>query len=544
MPPLEPSVASLALSEAERPPKFSGNDPFRKIFLSSNDALLLLSATANEVLDVNPRASVVFGYTRQQFSQLPPRATICVQRGQWELLLESASGKAEKWLRGMGCRQKSGHIIFRDIRPSVVDIGGAPYILVTIHDAVRQQLSRLLRADAQFMRFSNAVVAGAAAMPSLEDAIRFCIRQLCDHARWVFAHAHIFSERILAARVPVDLWHFGLHERAESFKAMLGAKCLVFPENWYSGILARSQAVILNDLEDRPEILKELGVQNSGLKSMLAAPILVRGEVAGLCQYFSDEPIGHDQLFLDIMGNLTGRLGQIIDQKLADENAHSLLTRLFHVEDDQRRQLARELHDTTAQKIAALLMDLGVVSGNSDALRPEARNALSESVSLARESLQEIRSFSYLIYPPMLDELGLISALRMFIQGFSQRSGMHVQLDAPESSPRLPTQLETTLFRVVQEGLTNARRHSGSTTAEVRLRVNPTEVRLCVDNETTDDLRWEKASLQPAKFGVGMRSMQERVQHLGGHLSFHIGKNRTVLETVFPLAQAAAATSA
>jgi two-component system, NarL family, sensor kinase len=280
------------------------------------------------------------------------------------------------------------------------------------------------------------------------------------------------------------------------------------------------------------------------LKSMLAAPVLVHGEVAGLCQYFSDEPMSRDQLFLDIIGNTAGRLGQIIEQKLADENVHSLSTRLFHVEDEQRRQLARELHDTTAQKIAALLMDLGVISGSADALKPEARNALSESLSLARESLQEIRSFSYLIHPPMLDELGLISALRIFIQGFAQRSGMHVHLDAPESCPKLPTQLETTLFRVVQEGLTNARRHSGSTRAEVKLRVTPREVRLSVENDTTGELLWEKATVQPDKPGVGMHSMQERVQHLGGHLTFHIGKNRTVLETVFPPAQAASATGA
>lgn len=538
MPPVESSDVSLPLSDLGR----ALNDPFREIFLSSNDAILLLSATAGEFLDVNPRASMVFGYARQQFLNLPPSRTICVQSGQWELLLESVSNKREKWLRGMGCRQKCGGIIVRDIRPSVLDISGTPQILVTIHDAGRRELSQLLRADAQFMRFSNAVVVGAAATPSIEDAIRFCIRQLCDFAHWVFAHVHVFSREIMAAGVPADIWHFGVHDRAGSFRAMLAAKCLGFPEEWYSRILGGSQAVMVNDLGVHPELVEEPEFQNSGLKSMLAVPFLVHGEVAGLCQYFSDEPMNRDRLFLDIMGSVAARLGQLIEQKLADENVRSLSTRLFHVEDDQRRQLARELHDTTAQKMAAILMDLGVISGSAEALKPEARNALSESVSLARESLQEIRSFSYLIHPPMLDELGLMSALRIFIEGFSQRSGMHVRLDTPDSSPKLPTQLETTLFRVVQEGLTNARRHSGATTAEVKLRVNPREVRLSVENETTGDLLWKEASIQPAKFGVGMRSMQERVQHLGGHLSFHIGKNRTVLETVFPLAQAAKTT--
>src|SRR5437868_8318205 len=132
-------------------------------------------------------------------------------------------------------------------------------------------------------------------------------------------------------------------------------------------------------------------------------------------------------------------------------------------------------------------MDLGVVSRNADALTPEARHDLSESLSLTRQSLQEIRSFSYLIHPPMLDELGLMSALRILIEGFARRSSMHVRLDAPDSFPTLPRQLEITLFRLVQEGLTNARRHSGSSTAEVKLKMNATELRLSVENETTGD---------------------------------------------------------
>jgi two-component system NarL family sensor kinase len=240
-------------------------------------------------------------------------------------------------------------------------------------------------------------------------------------------------------------------------------------------------------------------------------------------------------LFLNTMDSLTARLGQIIEQKLADETVRRLSNRLFRIQDEERRLLARELHDTTAQNIAAILMDLGVIGRSADVLTPEARHALSESLSLTRQSLQEIRSFSYLIHPPMLDELGLVSALRIFIEGFSQRSGMHVHLEAPVSRPKLPTQLESTVFRVIQEALTNARRHSGSSTADVKLRTTETELKLSVENETARDLLWGQPDIQPAKIGVGMRSMHERVQHVGGRLDFHIGKNRTVLEAVFPL---------
>ena len=535
---VEVGNSRCALSHPEGAPKLSEvSELFRKIFLSSNDAILLLSATAGEFLDLNPRASLIFGYTRQQFLHLPPRRTICIHKDEWELLLDSVRNKRDKWLRGMGCRQKSGRVIVRDILPSVVQIGGRSEILATIHDARQRELSELLRANARFMRFSNAVAVGAAAAPTSEHAIRFCLRQVCDYFHWVFAHAHTFSERILGARVPVDIWHFGLHEVAESIKPLVAAKRLIFPEEWYSRILTNWQVAPVDDLEAEPELLTRPQVQKSGLSSALVVPIPVGGELAAVCQYFSDEPMNREQAFLDIMANLAARLGQIIEKKQADEKVRSLSTRLFRAQDDERRQLARELHDTTAQNVAAILMDLSVVNRSADALAPEARHALSESLLLARQSLQEIRSFSYLIHPPMLDELGLISALRIFIEGFSQRSGMHVLLDAPDSFPQLPRQLGITLFRVIQEGLTNARRHSGSSTAEVKLRMNTTELKLSVENETTCDLLLDKADVQPAKLGVGMRSMRERAQHLGGHLNLHIGKNRTILEAVFPLPQ-------
>jgi PAS domain S-box-containing protein len=529
----------------ESNPRFSeGDDLFRRIFLSSEDAIFLLSATAGEFLDLNPRASAIFGYTRQEFLQVPPRRTICTYKDQWELLLDSVSNERDKWLRGMGCRQKSGRMTVRDILPSVVQIGGKSHILVTVRDARQRELSELLRANARLMHFSNAVAAGAGAAPTSEHAIRFCLRQVCDYFHWVFGHAHMFSERIPGARVPLDVWHFGLHERANSIKATIAAKRLIFQEEWYSRILATRRAALVVDLETEPELLANLEVRNLGLSSALAAPIVVGSEVAGICQYFSDEPINRERLFQDIMANLAARLGQIIEQKQAQERVHRLSARLFHAQDDDRRQLARELHDTTAQNVAAILMDLGIIDRCGSALTPEARHALCESLSLARQSLQEIRSFSYLIHPPMLDELGLIPALRIFIEGFSQRSGMHVHLEMPDSSPQLSKQLETTIFRVIQEALSNARRHSGSSTADVKLNMNPTELKLSVGNETTGDLLWGQTGVQSAKLGVGIRSMQERVQHLGGHLTFDIGKNRTVLQVFFPLRETTRATSA
>ena len=521
----------------------SGEDLFRRVFVSSHDAVLLLSSTAGEFLDLNPEASVILGYTRHQFLQLPPRRTICLDKSQWELLLDSVCSKRDRWLRGMACRHRSGRIILRDILPLLVDINGTPCILATLHGASYRELSETLRSNALFTRFSNAVAVGAAQAPNIERAIRFCLHQICDFAHCVFAHAHIFSERIVAAHVPVDIWHFPLDERAESLKAMFAGKRFVFPGGWYSRVLVTARTFIEEDLEAELDFAGTLEEATVLAKSALVVPILVGREVVGVCQYFSDEPMNRDQIFLDTMSHLAGRLGHIIEQKRLDEAVRRLSTKLVQAQDDERRRLARALHDTTAQNVAAMLMDLRVIE-NVGALPPKARHALSECVSLARRSLTELRTLSYLLHPPMLDELGLVSALSIFVEGFSQRSGMDVRLDLPKACPKFPKELEITLFRVVQEGLTNARRHSDGVTANVSLRLEPGELRLRVENETTRELLSSQPPLHTAKLGVGMRSMQERVEQLGGFLMLNVGKDRTVLQASFPVARNAQAASA
>jgi signal transduction histidine kinase len=418
-------------------------------------------------------------------------------------------------------------------------------ILDPIADEFRE-LSGALRTDAQFTQFSNAVAVDAAEAPTIEHAIRLCLHRVCDYGHWVFAHAHIFSQRILAAHVPEDIWHFGFGEGVDSLRTMVAKKLLVFPTKWYSRILATPRAFIVEDLHTPPECAVKPGATNVSLKSALLVPILAGRQILGVCQYFSDEPLNCDQIFLDTMSHLAARLGHIIEHKLAEEALRSLSTTLRNAHDDERHHLAQELHDTTAQNVVGILLGLGMIE-RTVTLPPKARHVLSECMSLAQRSLQELRTLSYLLHPPMLDELGLAPALRIFFEGFSQRSGMQVRLDVPDPWPKLPKELELTLFRIVQEGLTNVRRHSDSATVEVRLKLDSDKLRLSVENETTRKLKLLSSMsgtlAHSARLGVGIRSMQERAERLGGHLTFEIGKNRTVLQASFPLVENAQATS-
>ena len=146
-----------------------------------------------------------------------------------------------------------------------------------------------------------------------------------------------------------------------------------------------------------------------------------------------------------------------------------LTRKILGLRDEERRRLAGELHDTTGQNLAFLIMDLNLLNNDIECLSPAARDRFSRCVALARQSLTEIRTLSYELYPPMLDECGVNSALRIFAQGFSDRSGVGVDLELPQSQ-RLPKNVEVAIFRVVQEALTNVHRHSNSSSARVRIK--------------------------------------------------------------------------
>jgi two-component system NarL family sensor kinase len=224
--------------------------------------------------------------------------------------------------------------------------------------------------------------------------------------------------------------------------------------------------------------------------------------------------------------------GDITERKEAEAALRLLSGRLLRLEDEERRRLARELHDSTAQLLAALSINLFVVNESASVLNPRAQDAIAESVNLADQCLREIRTVSYLLHPPDLDELGLQSALARYIDGFGQRSGINVQLEVSPNLGRLPQEIETTIFRVVQESLTNIHRHSGSSTASIRLIRGPTEIIL----EVKDAGRGIPAGATP---GVGIASMRERVQQLDGRLEVGSNHAGTIVKAFIPLSKAA-----
>jgi PAS domain S-box-containing protein len=226
----------------------------------------------------------------------------------------------------------------------------------------------------------------------------------------------------------------------------------------------------------------------------------------------------------------TAIVRNITEQKRADEQLRQLSQRLLRVQDEERRRIARELHDSTAQLLAAISINLGRICESARPLSNQIREQLlAEAIVLAESALLEVRTQSYLLHPPLLDERGLSAALGFFIDGFTKRSGIDVEFRAPKDLTRLSNALELTVFRIVQESLTNVHRHSGSARAEIELRQQDRWIELTV-RDFGKGLNCT-ASTTP---GVGIAGIRERAKELGGSLTVDSASPGTLLQVRLP----------
>src|SRR6266481_4318927 len=217
-----------------------------------------------------------------------------------------------------------------------------------------------------------------------------------------------------------------------------------------------------------------------------------------------------------------------------EESLRQLSARLLQLQDEERRHIARDLHDITGQKLAFQCMALSALqSKQASHLDAEAQQVLSESLVLNKEISAEIRTLSYLLHPPLLDELGLSSAARWYATGFTKRTGIPIDIDVPQEVKRFSPDAEVAIFRVLQESLTNVHRYAN--TPKARLRISTTADNIKVEIEDYGKGIQTAKSKSPqesvVRLGVGIQGMTERIRQLGGRLEITSGPKRGTLVT-------------
>ena len=294
----------------------------------------------------------------------------------------------------------------------------------------------------------------------------------------------------------------------------------------------------MKDKGGSPELLQEFAAQIQTLSQPAFAKLeSMRAEeqrLLGMRSFVSDKTYAAQKLVLSIsfvvvllftIMNFIELMVQLRERRNAEQVVRRLSGKILQVQDEERRKLARDLHDGIGQIFAALKMELAQLA-RSDSHS----EILANAIELVDEGLNQSRTISYLLHPPMLDEVGFSAAARWLVDGFSQRSKIAVTLDVPDDL-KLPKELELTLFRVLQEGLTNIHRHSGSDRAEVVVAATSRTIVMTLTDHgkgiPASVLENFKTSKSPA--GVGLAGMRGRLADVDGKLELECTDQGTVL---------------
>jgi PAS domain S-box-containing protein len=243
--------------------------------------------------------------------------------------------------------------------------------------------------------------------------------------------------------------------------------------------------------------------------------------------------------FRDAGGHIVRWYGtntDVEDRKQAEQELRRLTGQLLRLQDEERRRIARDLHDSTGQDLVALATALGQLHVSIPSSSRKLRKLASQCQALADQCIREVRTLSYLLHPPMLDEAGLEDAIRHYAGGFRKRTGIAVELEISRHLGRMKPHVELALFRVVQESLTNIQRHSGSPQAKIRIERGPGKVTLEIGDKgsgISGSLRRRKGQM-PFGLGVGIPSMRERVTPIGGQLDIESSSSGTTVRVTIP----------
>ncbi len=250
--------------------------------------------------------------------------------------------------------------------------------------------------------------------------------------------------------------------------------------------------------------------------------------------------LSHGRIVRDASGKAIQMIGthtDITDRKQVEEMAkvREFTGKMLSAQDADRRRFARDLHDSAGQIVAALQMQLTPMQAGANGLDPEFSAGIGECLALVQQLSQELRTVSYLLHPPLLDELGLPSALRWYVEGFAERSKIDVQLELSDDLGRLPCGMETTLFRIVQESLTNIHRHSGSKRASIRVHRSQDDLYMEVEDYGKGLPSGNGNGTSPLRSGVGIQGMQERLRQLNGHFEIQSTGSGTRVSVRLPV---------
>jgi len=450
-------------------------------------------------------------------------------------------------------RRLDGEVIWIEVQGVQVEYGGAPAVQAVLRDInERKQREEAEAARVVRMQRQSEVLLRVASRNrgSGWSGMSAALEGICADAAQVLGADRVaiwMLEDQGATLSCAALYERGSAARAESIRVPMSRV------STYIDMLRTERVFESADVPADPRVQGLTGVLQplASSRALVAAAIWRAGELIGVV---SASQLAAPRQWHPDETNFVGAVADQVTQVLLDFEREQVLAdlqvlagELTRIQNEERRRIGRELHDSTGQTLAALELDLARLSEATKSLAAKPRELLENAIRLARQCSTEIRTASYLLHPPLLDELGLVSALRWLADGLRERSGIELRLELPESMPRLSSANELTLFRVAQEALTNVQRHSASPWVALRLEVLPHSVSLEVEDAGRGIARRDhmaRGTPSVPTLGVGLAGMRERIRQVGGTFVLESAGAGTRIRATVPLQPLSEARSA
>jgi PAS domain S-box-containing protein len=518
---------ALRLSEAR----------FRALAESASDAIATID-TKSTILFVNRAAEKIFGYSAEEMlgngiTMLMPDYLRHVHKSAIARYTETGR-KHIAWTRVQlpGLHKDGREIPVELSIAEHIENGEKRFTGILRDVSERVAAERILERKTAIIQLLQNVAIAANQANSVGEAISTALSQVCQHSGAVLGHAYFIQESSPVMLVPSSIWHTDQADKFATFRTVTEATTLQVGEGLPGRVAKTGAPTWIPDIEKDANFPRNRGSANLNVKSAFAFPISIGGETTAVLEFFSEDTKERDDSLLEAMASIGAQLGRVMERKRSEKSLRQLSARLLRAQDEERRRIGRELHDSAGQYLAGLQMNMETLI-KTPGTSAEIRSRLSESLDLLHQCSTEIRTLSYLLHPPLLEDTGLAPTVRWFVEGFAKRSGIEVVVEIPSDFGRLRAELELALFRIIQECLTNIHRHSGSKTASIQI--------LLLDEILKLEIKDQGVGISPsssttsAKPGVGIAGMAERLSDLGGTLQISSDSNGTVVKVSAPI---------
>ena len=397
------------------------------------------------------------------------------------------------------------------------------------------EINELLRRESQFVELHKDIAVASNETQAIEKTLEYCLKRICAHADWPVGHLYLTAERYSDHLVTAGIWYLEDPTRFKTFQDITEVTPFKAGEGLPGRVIASGKPAWIIDVTKDPNFPRAQHAKNIGVKAGFAFPIPIGEEIVGVMEFFSTQAVEPDGKMLEIMAQVGTQLGRVLERKRAEEEikrSHEQLRNLYHrlelVREEERTRMAREIHDELAQVLTALKLEVSLLDKKLIKIDSSLQTYTQLMLQLIDATIQTGKKLVMDLRPPLLDDLGLMEAIEWEAREYEQRTGIKCEVEFNKRDFVLDEERSTTLFRILQETLTNVTRHAQADKVRILIKDQNDRITLQVADNGIGISNEQIANLK----SLGLLGMRERALVWGGKVDIIGRPNKGTTVTI------------